>query len=477
MTLKFLLALLVVAVTGTALYHTLKPLPAGLNFEGPQRPLVAPKFLTDLTYRDQQGNLQLEHQIFDEVFRLIGQAEKLILVDMFLFNDTRPHDRHRALSEELTRALIARKQAVADIRIIVITDPLNTMYGGTRSPYFDALRDAGIPVVETRLERLRDTNPLWSGWWRLCCQWLGNSADGGWLPNALGPDPVPLRSYLALLNFKANHRKTLIVDDGDSYRALVTSANPHDGSSQHSNTALSFGGEAVTDLLATEKAALALSGADSDVIDITIPESATDRQRGDESLQVVTEAAIRDAALEMIRSSGADAALELSIFYLSHRDIVEALVAAHGRGSRIRVLLDPNNEAFGHDKSGIPNRQVAMELTRAGIPVRWCNTHGEQCHSKMLMRRDDAGSWQILMGSANFTRRNLDNLNLETDVWIRGTGPSAVLDGARLAFDRKWQQGPGNQPVLSLPYEDYADESRWRYWRYRVMEATGMSTF
>jgi hypothetical protein len=30
---------------------------------------------------------------------------------------------------------------------------------------------------------------------------------------------------------------------------------------------------------------------------------------------------------------------------------------------------------------------------------------------------------------------------------------------------------------MSLPYERWADESRLRYWRYRIMEATGLSTF
>ena len=30
---------------------------------------------------------------------------------------------------------------------------------------------------------------------------------------------------------------------------------------------------------------------------------------------------------------------------------------------------------------------------------------------------------------------------------------------------------------MSLPYEHWADESRLRYWRYRIMEATGLSTF
>jgi hypothetical protein len=143
----------------------------------------------------------------------------------------------------------------------------------------------------------------------------------------------------------------------------------------------------------------------------------------------------------------------------------------------LRVLLDANNEAFGHHKSGIPNRQVAMELVRAGIPVRWCNTLGEQCHSKLLMLAQQNGATELLLGSANFTRRNLDDLNLETDVWVSVADQSTVATRARDYFDEQWQKGPGDDPVMSLPYEHWADESRLRYWRYRIMEATGLSTF
>jgi len=89
----------------------------------------------------------------------------------------------------------------------------------------------------------------------------------------------------------------------------------------------------------------------------------------------------------MITSAQSGSRLDLAFFYLSHREIVASLLNAHERGANIRVLLDANNEAFGHQKSGIPNRQVALELHKAGIPVRWCNTSGEQCHSKSLILR------------------------------------------------------------------------------------------
>lgn len=465
-----LLLIIAVLLVGSGVYHRLQPLPSGIAEDWPVRPLQDPLLLTDRTWHDEAGRGQLDHAIFDEVLRLIGQARQLIVVDMFLFNDSGPPGpSYRPLASQLTDALLARKRAAEGITIVVITDSFNTLYGGIRSPLFEQLRAAGIPVVETPLAPLRDSNPLWSTVWRLCCQSLGNDADGGWLPNPIGRDKTTLRSFLALLNFKANHRKTLIVDEGDSLRAVVTSANPHDGSSRHSNVALAFSGAATADLLHTELAVLAMAGVSLQLPAFAeTPGSEPDGQR----TQILTEGRILDAALAMIDTAPAGSELDLAMFYFSHRDLIRAFIAAQQRGVRLRILLDANHDAFGREKNGIPNRQVAMELHHAGIDVRWCNTDGEQCHSKLLMRRDADRSWQFMLGSANFTRRNLDNFNLETNIWVGGTGDTPLSRELSAHFDERW-----HQPSLSLPYQAWQDESRLRYWRYRAMEALGLSTF
>ncbi|WP_417545917.1 phospholipase D family protein [Marinobacter sp.] len=481
MSLKVLFALIVLILVGVGFYHTYKPLPHGISHNGDALPLNDAVLLRDATYHHNDGSETRDHEIFDEILRLIGQARYFVLVDMFLFNSSSPADvEHRHLSEQLTEALINRKAEQPELEIVVISDPLNTLYGGSVSPWFQALRQAGIPVTETNLRPLRDSNPTWSAIWRLCCQWFGNNPEGGWLPNALGTQPVTIRSYLALPNFKANHRKVLVTDEGETLRALVTSANPHDGSSRHSNTAISFTGPAVTDVLKSEQAVLALSGQTNPTLDRLISAANTSHpadQYAAGRIAIKTESAILDSALQMISSAQRESRLDLAFFYLSHRAIVAALLNAHKRGVQVRVLLDANNEAFGHKKSGIPNRQVALELHKAGIPVRWCNTFGEQCHSKLLTLRPLAGSTQLLLGSANFTRRNLDDLNLETDVWVSVSPDSEVATKAVDFFERQWQSGPGSDPVMSLPYERWADDSMLRYWRYRLMEATGLSTF
>lgn len=478
---KILFALIVLTFIAVGFYHTYKPLPPGISHSGDVFPLSNAILLVDATFHYNDGSEIRDHEIFDEILRLIGQAESFVLIDMFLFNNSGSESvEHRLLSAELVEALVRRKTEQPELEVIVISDPLNTLYGGSVSPWFEKLRQAGIPVTETNLKPLRDSNPAWSSLWRVCCQWFGNNPEGGWLPNALGTQPVTIRSYLALLNFKANHRKVMVVDEGETLRALVTSANPHDGSSRHSNIAISFTGPAAFDILKSERAVLNMSGQTNATLDRLVVKANTHQAtdlHATGKIAVKTESAILDSALQMITGAQSGSQLDLAFFYLSHREIVAALLNAHERGVNLRVLLDANNEAFGHQKSGIPNRQVALELHNAGIPVRWCNTFGEQCHSKSLVLRPETGATELLLGSANFTRRNLDDLNLETNVWVAVPAESEIAIKATAFFEQQWQSGPGSDPVMSLPYEHWADDSRLRYWRYRVMEATGLSTF
>ena len=475
--LKLALFMLLALIACTALWHRYKPLPDGLAHESPLLPVQGLNLLVDDTWETADGERAMRQTIFDEALRLIGQARQLVVVDMFLFNAFQGADdaSYRPLSAQLTRALVGKKQQQPDLPVILITDPINTLYGGLHSEHLERLEDAGVVVITTPLTRLRDSNPSWSGIWRICCQWLGNSNEGGWLPNPMGPGKVTLRSYLTLLNFKANHRKTLVVDEGDRWTALVTTANPHDASSAHSNLGITFQGPAVKTLLESELAVARMAG-------VSLPDlpAAPDAETSDSAaaqLQVLTEGAIRDAllaAIERSQRSQRGEALDVSVFYLSHRPLVKALLAAHERGVTVRVLLDPNKDAFGRQKNGIPNRQVGAELRAAGIEVRWCNTQGEQCHTKMLLRRGSERS-EVIIGSANFTRRNLDNLNLESSVRVLAKTDHALMVDARSAFARRWDNHDGEKH--STDYDEYADEASWKYWVYRVMEFTGWSSF
>ncbi|MEO8084855.1 MAG: hypothetical protein ABI780_13610, partial [Ardenticatenales bacterium] len=283
-------------LVGAALYAVargaegaLRPLPAGLSVRGAMSPAEEVTFLADVTgigppdasTADAAPRVPLpppaapagrmpigwdrrvDQRIFDAVFALIDGAKQGVLVDMFLYNRWQGAipERTRAVTEQLTEHLVAKKRAAPDVDVVLITDPINTVYGSVPSPDLDALRAAGALVIVTDLARLPDSNPLWSGPWRAFVQPFGRRGRG-WLPNPFapaGPD-VTARAWLELLNFKANHRKVVVADTPDGPAAIVTSANPHDGSSAHGNVALRVRGAVVGSIVASERAVAAMSG-------------------------------------------------------------------------------------------------------------------------------------------------------------------------------------------------------------------------
>ena len=466
-----LIGLLTLGYLSSAVYHTYKPLPEGLDFTGKLRHAEV-KFIADQTYMDAQGKQQQQHYIFDEMLKMIDEAQTTIVLDMFLFNQEVGESTllQRQLTQQLTETLILKHGVQPNIEIKVITDPINSVYGGVMPQHYQKLRAAGINVIETDLTPLRASNPLWSGFWYICCQGLGNNVEKGWLPNPFGNEKITLRSYFNLFNFKANHRKTLVVDTAQGWKALVTSANPHDGSSRHSNVALIVTGNTAIDVLKTEQAVGRMSKGDIPMVIVGEFEA----EKSLPQVQLLTEEAIYQATLTLIKTAKPQQQIDLAMFYLSERQIVKALIAAHQRGVKLRVLLDPNKDAFGRQKNGIPNRQVASELNAAGITVRWCNTQGEQCHSKMIIKHDAAQA-ELILGSANFTARNLKNYNLESDLRVLGAAKAPVFNDANQYFDTAWSNLDGKN--MSVAYSQYADESQLKYALYRLMEWSGLSTF
>ncbi len=471
----FLVFMLIVV----GVYHSVfKRLPEGVSMEGDTFLVLNEDvvFLTDETYIDSNGDRQVEQNIFDEVFCMIDKAEKYILIDMFLYNDFQVAEREktRGLSGELTEALIAKKKEMPDISITVISDPINTVYGGQESKHFKKLEDAGITVVLTNLDPLRDGNPIYSSFWRMFFQWFDNSDKGGFLVHPFQHDGylVTARSYLSMLNFKANHRKLIVADDGkNGLQTLVMSANPHDGSSAHSNSALVVKSGIWKDVIESERAVGVFSNKE-----IISYDGSVEEETGNVIAQLLTESKIKEKLIKSINNLKKGDELDMAVFYLSDRNVIKALKEADIRGVIMRIILDPNKDAFGYEKNGVPNRPVAHELlshSDGNTQLRWCDTHGEQCHTKLtLFRSGDTKS--LLLGSANLTRKNLDDYNLETNIFIEGQKVNAIIDAEKY-FERIWNNENGKQ--YTVLYGEYAESSFYKMILYRFMEKFGTSTF
>ncbi|MFH1764047.1 MAG: phospholipase D family protein [Gemmatimonadota bacterium] len=473
-------------------YELVKPLPEGISVEGPTRTASGIEFLYDLSYR-LHGQPAVEQEIFNRVLSMIDAAEEFVVIDMFLFNGEHGGERdYRPLSSELTEHILSRKAARPNLKATFITDEINNFYGAYTGAGIERLQAAGVQVVTTRLSRLRDSNPVYSAGWRMLAGWFG-TAGPGWLPHPFSPTgpKVTARGYLRLLNFKANHRKLIVTDK----ECLVTSANPHDASSFHSNIAFAGAGPICSDLLAAERAVVAFSGGQVDEWPVygtdaegesplagDEPRTGNEPLPGKESItgagtvQLVTEGKILAALLKDVGSAGPGDRVDLAMFYLSERQVVEALLDADRRGASLRLVLDPNKDAFGREKGGIPNRQVARELvvqSYGRISIRWYDTHGEQFHTKLAMVTREE-SVVIMGGSANLTRRNIDDYNLEADLrfFVPRGAPLAVA--ATNYFERVFTNKDGD---FTVPFEAYRDDSWVKRVLYRLEEFTGFCSF
>lgn len=307
-----------------------------------------------------------------------------------------------------------------------------------------------------------------------------------------GVQPMNLEFLYNIALLKANHRKLLVTDNGSGLEALVSSANPHNASIPSANFAISVKGQVAESVYTTIREDIRHSIAMSQAPDVVAKNFstryarwATNRQAAsigryftDEFLPIesfefrpetadkpgvspearfVTETKIRDAVLEILNSTQPDDRVRIQMFYLSLQPIVDAIVKVANDPKRsaknpVQIILDPNKDAFARVKDGTPNRQVARFLRNSSkkLQVRWYDTHGEQNHAKiMTITNDKTGKYVITTGSANWTGKNINGPNMESNVVVRG---SANLNKKfNTYFDTFWNNStPGREHTIDF---------------------------
>ena len=501
-----------------------KDMPPGTNLTSPAYHFNSAELLIDRSaWSADTGQSLGERHIFDAILREIALAESLLVADFFLWHpwtravkaDSRP------LADELAEALIDKRIQNPEMPMLVITDPINRIYGDLAPPHFQRMADADIPVVYTALGELPESNKLYAPQASFWSKFFPEKSldEARTVPNPLNPKgkKLTLAEFARLLHFKANHRKLLITGRSDDpLRLLLSSFNPADASANHSNMGLLVDGPVARfaakseltiarwsiadssnvqgDLVATATQAIA----DIEAHLLTYPEAdpaaadpaAADQAAADQAAADQAEAAqatvayrseeaIRDELLLQLQKAALGTRIDLALFYFSDRLVIEALKAAVERGAHVRVLLDANRHAFGRKKSGIPNRLVAAELMELAVhhplKLRWAATNSEQFHSKAL-RISGPGQELLFLGSANWTRRNIGNLNLEANLLLQDA-PS-INDEFDRYYDSVWTNARGLEE--SLPYDVWAETGwslRWKTWLYRLQEWSGASKF
>jgi len=318
-------------------YHIVKPNPKGSNYRSALYRVSEDNidFYYDVTYMDSTGEHHSEQEIFDSLFAQINKAEHYILTDMFLFNPYlgKSESEFRDLSGELASRLIKKKKENPDIMIDFITDPVNNVYGGAKHKLTNEMKKAGINVIYTDLNKLKDSNVIYSFIWRTLFQWFGNSQRFATLKHPFDSkgDKVTIRSYLSLLNFKANHRKLLVADDGDDMISIITSANPHNGSAAHSNVAVRIKGDFWKELYKSEDFVAEFSKEDLNEMILEPGSSIKDSSSLSLGVKLITEKKIRDELLRSIDSTTEGDSLFIGMFYLSERKLIKSMIRASKR--------------------------------------------------------------------------------------------------------------------------------------------------
>jgi len=453
-----LFLLFIIIYSSTIYFHVKKSLPIGMSVEGAIHQVEDIELLTDITYKNKQNKRVVQHEVFHTMLKDIQQAKKFIVVDMFLFNkDTNEDQVYPPLVEEFTKALIKKKTDNPSISIVLLTDKINTIYGSYPSEELNDLKQIGIKVIETNVKKLRDSNPLYSAFWRMFGQW-GKTNGNGHLPNLLAKSgqKITVLSYLELLNVKANHRKLLITENA----AIISSGNIHNASGYHSNIAFRVGGNIINDLLESEESAARLNE------HLHLPRIPKHPETNTQiEIQLLTEGKIGKHVLEEISKTDSKDSIWIGILYLADRNVIDEIKAAAARRVHIYLLLDPNQNSFGNKKSGLPNIPVVAELRKSkvskNIHIKWYNTGKEQYHPKiMLIERETADT--IISGSANFTRRNLYDFNLETDIKIIAKKETKVAKETKSYFQRLWTNDGAEYT------RDVDTQSKFPFFRYIV---------
>jgi len=421
---RIMLLAFTLAWISLALWNCAKPLPPGTHVAS-QTSRVSE---SDVDFWNELAPRQAAAAVGE--LAAIDHAEQLIVLD------------RSPLDVELAQHLLARKHARPNIKIVLVTDPAHEAFGGTPAQLLAELEQSGIIVSRVRLSRLRDSNPLYSGLWRLLLGWWSDPFDEP-------QDRVTLATRLRMQNGKADQRQLTVADDGSGgWTAVMAPAGPAAG--------LTLRGSVARAMIASELKIAAWSTDDD-----RLPAGPPLEGRGVGAIDVrfLTEGAIAAVLLDDIRAAGNGDEISIAVDDLADRRLIAALLGAAARGVRVQVLLRANR---------MPNSSVAGELTRGGGRVDVRRLSGAAgSHLKLLLVRHRADSW-LNLGSANFTRRNLDDLNLEAGVELRMPARAAPSRAAAAYFARLW---------AGAEAADFAQASPAEYWRYRWAEATGLSSF
>lgn len=437
------------------------------------------RFYSDLEYIDKKGVLLETNTIVTRYRELIKNAQHSVLAGAYRI----PPQVVASGTQNLTNILESKHAESKHVAMAVVTDPINTLYGGLPSESMEQLRKNGVFVVQTDMNAMPDGNLLYTSFWRPFISWWGNSINGGWLVSPIEANgaKVTLRSWLSFLNTKANESKFLITDAVDTKSkngnakliSYILSSDLADPLGASGKVALEVDDGLWKDLLARQ-------GAIGDIASAPLPSFAitniNPEQGGALKVSLLGVATTRETLITKIEGLHPHDHLDITSRFISDRDIISALKSAAGRNVIIRIVLDPNDSLFNFQLLGMPNLPVGKELSDSasgGIEVRYCDAHALPCTSRLIVGRS-ASSTFLVLGSADLTRKDTAGFNIESVVLVEAPSDFTAAKDATVYFNKIWNNEGG---VYTVDYNVRADQTLWKSSVYRIMERTGITLY
>jgi hypothetical protein len=423
---KNLLLLLLLAWLSLMFWNTAKPLPPGTHLVSRTARLSDAD--VDFLYESPRRRAAVAPDL-----SAIDHAEQLIVLD------------RSPVTQELAQRLLARKHLRPHLKVVLVTDPANEAFGGSPAQTLTSLEEAGVIVARVRLDRLRDSNPLYSGMWRLAFGWWSDPFDET-------PGRATLPALARTRNSKSDQRQLVVADDGSGgWIAIIAPAG--------AAASLTLRGPLARAIIAGELQVAAWSTDDDR---LPVGPSMDDRGVGSIDARFLTEGAIETALFDALGAAGSGDRLGIAVENFSERRLIAAALRAAARGASLQVLLARNRE---------PNQAVADELLRGGggrIEIRWYLGSDAASLPKLLLFRHGDDVWMNL-GTANYTRRNLGDLNLAASVELRMPARAAAARAVTEYFSEAWSVAAADPRFAAASAADY--------WHYRFAEASGLSSF
>jgi phosphatidylserine/phosphatidylglycerophosphate/cardiolipin synthase-like enzyme len=328
-------------------------------------------------------------EIFPAIRHLVAGAERSVAVDYYVLGGPQ--------AEELADLLVKRQREGVAVRVLLDPDMgILPALTALTQPVLRKLRDARVPVRFYPREVLAKRHGY---------------------------------------RYVEDHNKTVVVDGVD---AVVTSMNFGAGLLINHEVGVHVSGNAAhamdMDILSAFELAQPLGPEQA----IPWPAAAMPCGVGSAHITYVPTGLFARSARETVLGAIGEArrSIDVMMSQLEDAAAVDALIAAHGRGVNVRVLLDPNEIAhlspLGWAPNGVFNLGAAVRLAAAGVAVSWYAAPAWQhtLHAKSAL----IDGRTLLVGSTNW---NFMSFDVNNETLLRVDGGKAP---ARFAstFEHDW---------------------------------------